>query len=128
MSRVEFSRSLEVLDRLFALAFQEEATRGLVMVLGVVRRLVFEAREDRACLRHFILHAMNAGFLQMDLAGSVARLFRFIERFHRLFKVVLLEQRFAEVKSRQGPIRLPKVFDGVVKMAQEEGSNARFRC
>jgi hypothetical protein len=72
------------------------------------------------------LVAVDAGPLQLDLAGRVARLLGLVEGLEGLVVVVPLDEGAAEVEVGQRPFGLLEVVDGLAEVAEEELGDAEL--
>src|SRR5260370_15977035 len=69
---------------------------------------------------------MNAGLLQLDLAGGVTRFLSFVEGIHGLVEILEGDQRPAQIKVSQSAFRMAEMLDRFARMAQEKEGNAEL--
>ena len=80
----------------------------------------------RACAQVALL-AVDAGPLQLHLAGGVAGLLGLVERLEGLVVLAARDQGPAEVEAGQGAFGLLQVLDGLAGVAEEERGDAELQ-
>ncbi len=91
MAGIKFDGFFQMRDRSASIAFGQVHAGNLKMIFGTVALQVFVLGKDRSGLGSIAFQAINAGLLQIDLAGRVASFFRFFECFQSLVIFLLGE-------------------------------------